>query len=49
MESLKAGLKQLGVKGRITAYPMDDGIMILVLLNNAYFGTWDTDRKTFVG
>lgn len=48
MESLKIGLKQLGIKGKVTAYPLENDHEILVLLNNDYFGIWDSQRKIFI-
>lgn len=48
MESLKTGLERLGVKGKITAYPLKGSELIFVLLNNKYFGVWDIRRETFI-
>ena len=48
-EDLMAGLKELGVKGRIKPAPIRHHDTLLVVhRNGSYFGIWDTERKTFV-
>jgi gamma-glutamyl-gamma-aminobutyrate hydrolase PuuD len=46
-EILKA-LENLGVQGEATLSPTKYLDRIKVTVNGAYFGTWDTARKTFV-
>lgn len=46
MDSLKTGLQQLGVHGKVRA--TRQGGLVSVYLNGLYFGLWDTERKTFV-
>lgn len=46
-KEVQEALKLCQIKWKVNIYPIDSARFV-VCVEGAYFGIWDTDRKTFV-
>lgn len=47
IKEVKEALKLCQINGKVTIHTIDS-VRFVVCVESAYFGIWDTDRKTFV-